>query len=78
MLAAVPALSTSPNGQGEAWRPGREEIARIISPSSWAFYDRHVSAPAMRAEVNHQVSFSLADADAILALQPPALEGDHG
>lgn len=49
---------------------GREEIARVIDPEAWEFFDRHKANPVMKAEIAHETRASLAKADAILSLSP--------
>lgn len=59
-----------------AWKPGREEIARLIDPDAWSFADRHAGKPVLEPEVTFETRRSLAKADMILALPaPPATEG---
>lgn len=45
----------------------REVVARMLSPKCWDFYDRHVSDPCMKAEINYEVAPSLKLADTVIA-----------
>ena len=62
----------------DGWRPSREEVARIVDPTAWAFYDEQIVNPIMGAECRHEVRASLAKADAILALHPAAPTDEVG
>jgi hypothetical protein len=53
-----------------------EEVARLIDPKAWEFYDRHKADPSMKAEIAIETKRSLVKADAILSrLSNRGLEG---
>lgn len=63
------------------WKPDREAVARIIDPRSWSNFDYWGARPErgiMSADqLQRMVAPSLAKADAILALSPPAGEAER-
>lgn len=69
-------LYASPIREPEISRTKRDEIARVIDPRAWDFYDRHAAHPVMSVEIDHEVRTSRAKADAILNLAPVGGRGE--